>query len=51
MGEAESHQILGGDPISPTEALGNASYFYALPYGYKLDSYRARGPSGYIPYR
>ena len=51
MGEVESHQILGGDLISPVEALGYASYFYALPYGAKLDSYRARGSSGYIPHR
>ena len=49
MGEVESHQILGGDPISPIEALGYASYFYALSYGSKLDSYHARGSSGYIP--
>lgn len=28
MGEVESHQILGGDLISPIEALGHASYFY-----------------------
>lgn len=51
MGEVESHQILGGDLISPVEALGYASYFCALPYGVKLDSYRARGSSGYIPHR
>lgn len=37
--------------MSPVEAQGYAPYFYALPYGSKLDSYHARGPSGYIPYR
>ena len=43
------YTLLGGGLISPIEALGYASYFYALPYGSKLDSYRARGSSGYIP--
>lgn len=27
--------------LSPVEAQGEASYFYALPYGYKLGSYQA----------
>ena len=43
--------FLGGDLIYPIEAQGYASYFYALPYGSKLDNYRARGSTGYIPHR
>ena len=35
MGEAESHQILGGDPNISLEALGHASYFHASRSGVK----------------
>ena len=37
--------------LSPAETQGEASYFYALPYGYKLGSYPAWGLADYIPYR
>ena len=33
--------------MSPVEAQGYASYFYALPHGYKLDNYPAGGSEGY----
>ncbi len=37
--------------MSPVEAQGYASYFYALPYGIKLGDVFAWSSPGYIPYR
>ena len=49
--DAILYEQRGGDPISPVEAQGHASYFCALPYGIKLGGVFAWNSPGYIPYR